>query len=159
MILGHSLGGLVATAALGAGRIASPRALLLAATCVWLHGPRGPLLRRAIMRAFPFVTKEPTTYVRQLTGWAKAGRWTSLRGVDYRAGLANLEAPTFPFSGVGDWMCTPSDAEGFAGLIPSATRVKMFGKRHGDPSDPDHFGLFRADLPRLREWIVDVATR
>src|SRR5690349_4674063 len=38
-LLGHSLGGLVAAAALGTGRIPSPRALVLASASVWLHGP------------------------------------------------------------------------------------------------------------------------
>lgn len=172
VILGHSLGGLVATAALGARRIASPRALLLGATCVWLGGS---LARRAIMTAYRASATllgrapirrlrigsvdEPVTYVRQLTGWARSGRWTSLRGQDYLASLAMIETPTYPFSGARDWMCTPRDAEGFAGLIPTAERVMFLGKSHGDHVDPDHFALFREDLPRLREWIVDVATR
>ncbi|MCX5746964.1 MAG: alpha/beta fold hydrolase [Proteobacteria bacterium] len=175
VILGHSLGGLVTTAALGARRIASPRALLLASTSVWLHGPRGPLARRAIMMAYRGAATllgrapirrlglgsvdEPSTYVRQLTGWARAARWTSLRGHDYGAALANLEVPTFPFASTGDWMCTPADAVRFADRIPTAAKVKEVGKRHGDPMDPDHFALIRDDLPRLREWIVDVATR
>lgn len=171
ILLGHSLGGLVTTAALGAHRIASPRALLLAATNVWLHGPDGPLLRRAVMSSYRIAATllgrapirrlgigscdEPITYVRQLTGWTKAMRWTSLRGHDYRAALANITTPTLPFAGTGDWMCRPDDAEGFAGLIPSAERTFYVGKRHGDHLDPDHFELFREDLPRLREWIVD----
>ena len=125
-LLGHSLGGLVATAALGTGRIASPRLLVLPATAVWLLGPGGDLKRRALMTAYRGVTAlfgkapirairagtadEAATYVRQLTGWTRAARWTSLRGIDYRDQLGAITTPVLPFVGAGDWMCTADDA-------------------------------------------------
>src|SRR5262245_58437264 len=52
-ILGHSLGGLVTCAALGTGRIPSPRVLALAATSVWLGETPA---RRALMTAYRGVT-------------------------------------------------------------------------------------------------------
>ena len=158
VLLGHSLGGLVATAALGTGRIPSPRLLLLPATSVWLHGPRGPLHRRALMTLLrgaaaalgraPARTlgagtaDEAAAFVAQLTGWPRAARWTSLGGVDYLAGLAAITAPVLPFVGNGDWQCTPHDAIGFAGRIPTAAPVRIVGRWYGDAIDPDHFQLF-----------------
>jgi predicted alpha/beta hydrolase len=108
-VLGHSLGGLVALAALGTGVIAPPRRLVLAATSVWLPGPHGDWRRRAGMaiaarvaaalgrmpvRALRAGTAdEAATYTAQLTGWARTGRWTSRHGVDYLAALDRLDEP------------------------------------------------------------------
>jgi alpha-beta hydrolase superfamily lysophospholipase len=158
VLVAHSLGGLVATAALGTGRIPPPRAVVLASTTVWIGGPGGPLHRRALMgvmrgvagllgrapiRALRIGTAdEAATYAAQLTGWARAARWTSLRGVDYLAALANIAAPVLPIVGAGDWMCTPYDAIGFASRIPGAERTRIVGRGYGDEIDPDHFALF-----------------
>jgi alpha-beta hydrolase superfamily lysophospholipase len=163
-LVGHSLGGLVATAALGTGRIPSPRALVLASASVWLHGPRGPLHRRALMALYRGVTAalgrapiralgagtadEAATYIAQLTGWTRAARWTSLRGVDYGAALAAITAPIWPIVGDGDWMCTPRDANDLAERIPTATPTRIVGRWYGDAIDQDHFELFTR--PALR---------
>jgi len=168
-IIGHSLGGLVATAAIGTGRIPPPRVLVLPATNVWLDGDRGSRRRRVIMTAYRTVTAllgrapiralragtadEAATYVRQLTGWSRAARWTSLYGVDYLAALAHVRTRVLPCAGAGDWMCTPDDAAAFARHLPHAAPVRVVGTRHGDALDPDHFELFtRAELrPFWRE--------
>jgi pimeloyl-ACP methyl ester carboxylesterase len=171
-ILGHSLGGLVATAALGTGRAPSPRALILASTAVWLPGSGGPLHRRALMAIYRAAAAalgrapiravgagtadEAAAYVAQLTGWSRAGRWTSLRGVDYLASLDRIAVPVLPIVGDGDWMCTPHDAIGFAARIPTAAPVRIVGRWHGDAIDPDHFELFtRAALRPLWEELTD----
>jgi alpha-beta hydrolase superfamily lysophospholipase len=170
-IVGHSLGGLVATAALGTGRISAPRVLVLAATSVWLGET---MRRRAVMAVYRGVTAlagkapiralragtadESRSYVEQLTGWARTGRWTSLRGVDYRTAIETIAVPTHAFTGAGDWMCRPRDAEAIAGRIPGCGRLRIVGRAHGDPLDADHFGLFtRPELSGLRDWIADVA--
>lgn len=175
ILLGHSLGGLVATATLGLGRIASPRLLVLPATTVWLLGPGGSLRRRAMMATYRHVTAlagkapiralragtadEAKTYVRQLTGWAHAGRWTSLRGVDYTAAAETIATPVLPFTGAGDWMCTPADARGFAGHLACAAPLRIVGRAHGDAIDPDHFELFtRPELAPLWNDLVERAT-
>jgi predicted alpha/beta hydrolase len=166
VILGHSLGGLVATAALGTNRIPPPRLVLLPATCVWLLGERAPLRRRVMMTAYRGVTAllgrapiralrigsadEAATYVRQLTGWARAARWTSLTGLDYLARLRAIAIPVLPYTGAGDWMCTRRDAQGFAAHIPTAAPLRVVGRAHGDALDPDHFQLFTR--PELRGW-------
>ena len=170
-LLGHSLGGLVAAAALGTNRIPRPRVLVLAATSVWLGGSRR---RRALMTVYRSVTAalgkapiralrigpadEAATYVEQLTGWARSERWISLRGHDYLAALESIDVPTHAFASTGDWMCRPADAERIAGRIPTCGPLRLVGRAHGDPFDPDHFQLVtRPELARLRRWIVEVA--
>lgn len=171
VILGHSLGGLVASAAVGAQRIAPPRALVLAATSVWLGGG---LRRRALMAAYRAAATvlgrapirrlglghvdEPRTYVRQLTGWSASGRWTDRYGKSYADALARITAPTFAFSGTRDWMCTPDDARGFLAQIPGAPHVSGSGTvRLVDGAD--HFELFTdPGRIKLRAEIVEVVT-
>jgi len=170
-LLGHSLGGLVTTAALGIGAIPPPRLLLLPATSVWLLGPDGPLARRALMSLYRHVTAalgrapiralrigsadEPATFVRQLTGWTRAARWTSLRGIDYLAAMRMITTRVIPFVGTTDKLCTPDDARGFAARFPNAAPLRIVGTRHGDALDPDHFTMFtRTELePFWRELL------
>ncbi len=171
-VLGHSLGGLVATASIGTGRIASPRLLVLPSTTVWLLGPESSLRRRAVMAAYRHVTQllgkapiralragtadEAKTYVQQLTGWSRAMRWTSLRGLDYTRAAESIPTPVLPFVGAGDWMCTPGDALRFAGHLTCAAPVRIVGRAHGDAIDPDHFELFtRSELRPLWTELAD----
>lgn len=158
IVLGHSLGGLVTMAALGIGRIPAPRIVLLAATAVWLTGSDGSVTRRAVMTAYRGVTAlfgkapiralragtadEAATYVHQLTGWTRSGKWTSLRGLDYGMALATVRTPVIPFVGAGDWMCTPDDARNFVARIRTAAPVRIVGTSYKDAIDPDHFQLF-----------------
>lgn len=151
VIVAHSLGGLVVTAALGLRAIPPPRLVVLPATAVWLGGG---LRRRALMSVYRNVTAlvgkapiralrlgtadEAATYVKQLTGWSRAGRWTSLRGIDYGDALWNIETPVLPIAGTGDWMCTPDDARCFASRIPSAAPVRLV-------DGADHFSLIKRD--------------
>jgi len=167
-IIGHSLGGLVTLAALGTGKIAAPRALVLAATSVWLGGDVG---RRAIMAAYRGVTAlfgkapiralragtadEAKSYVAQLTGWSRSGRWLSLAGVDYLTALETIDVATLAITGAGDWMCKPGDAAAISGRIRSARPLRVVGRAHGDPLDPDHFQLFtRPELGGVRDEIA-----
>jgi predicted alpha/beta hydrolase len=169
-VLGHSLGGLVACAALGTARIPPPRLLVLAATSVWLgetlarraimgvYGASARLLGRAPIRALRLGTAdEACGYVDQLTGWARRGRWDSRVGIDYLAALHAITVPTLAYTGAGDWMCRPRDARAIAGRIRTCDPLRIVGTRHGDPIDPDHFQLFtRPELSQLR---ADLAAR
>jgi predicted alpha/beta hydrolase len=172
VILGHSLGGLVTLAGLATGRIASPRLVVLPATSVWLLGSDGQVRRRALMALYRGVTAllgrapirllragtadEAATYIRQLTGWSRAARWTSLRGIDYLAGLRAIPTRVLPIVGAGDWMCTPADAAGFASHLPGAAPLRTVGRAHGDALDPDHFALFtRGELRPLWLELID----
>ncbi len=170
-ILGHSLGGLVSTAAIGTSKIVAPRVLLLPATAVWLVGADGSIRRRALMAAYRGLTSlfgkapiraigagtadESATYVGQLTSWARTARWTSLRGVDYLAHLDRITTPVIPYVGATDWMCTIDDARGFACRMPGAAPLRIVGTKHGDAIDPDHFQLFtRPELAPLWTELV-----
>ena len=171
-ILGHSLGGLVALAALGTGVVPPPRKLVLAATSVWLPGAAGDRRRRAIMtaaaqiaavvgkmpiRALRFgTTDEAATYTAQLTGWVRSGRWLSRRGVDYLAALRRVDAPVWGFVGAGDWMCRPRDADVLLRRVRGAPPLDVIGRRTGYAFDPDHFTLFtRPALAPLWDRIAD----
>lgn len=167
-IVGHSLGGLVACAALTTGRIPAPRTLALAATSVWLGGQ---LHRRLIMRAYRDITRvlgrapiralrigtadESASYVDQLTSWVRNKRWLSRSGLDYQAALSKISVPAFAFVGAGDWMCRPADARAISDRIPTCAPLRVVGRQHGDPLDPDHFELFtRQDLAPLHAEIA-----
>ena len=126
---------------------------MLVATSVWLGetGARGALmaayrgvtavLGKAPIRALRVGTAdESATYVEQLTAWNRTGRWTSLRGIDYLAALDAIDVPTLAFAGAGDWMCRPADAERISSRVLGAT-LRVIGRAHGDPIDPDHFQL------------------
>ena len=163
-ILGHSLGGLVACAALATRRIQPPRVLGLVATSVWLGETPA---RRALMRTYRGVTAllgrapiralrvgtadESASYVDQLAMWSSTKRWTSLRGVDYLAALDTIAVPAFAVCGATDWMCRPADADAIAKRIKHCEPLRVVGTRHGDAIDPDHFQLFTQ--PALsRRW-------
>jgi hypothetical protein len=115
------------------------------------------LFGRAPIRAMRAGTAdESATYVKQLTGWSKSGRWTSLAGVDYMVTLETIDAPTFGFTGATDWMCKPDDANAITRRIRTAEPLRVVGKKHGDVLDPDHFQLFtRPELTTLRREVVE----
>ena len=170
-IIGHSLGGLVALAGIATGVIAPPRRLVLVATSVWLGGG---ISRTAIMAAYRGVTAlfgkapikalhvgtadEARSYVAQLTGWQRSGRWTSLGGRDYMTALETVDVPTLVVAGAGDWMCRPDDAAAIGRRI-RGSQLRIVGTAHGDPLDPDHFQLFtRPELTALRAEISAFVT-
>jgi alpha-beta hydrolase superfamily lysophospholipase len=154
VIVGHSMGGLVASAALATGRIPPPRELVLAATGMWLGGG---IARRALMATYRAVARrvgfapiralragnadESTAYVEQLTGWVLRGRWVSRTGIDYLAALANIRTPTRAYLGTSDWLCKPADTELIRARIPGAAPLRMI-------DGADHFSLItRSSLP------------
>ena len=158
VLLGHSLGGLVAAAALATGRIPAPKLLVLAATSVWLGET---LARRAVMAAYRGITAlagkapiralhagtadESRLYIEQLTGWSRTGRWTSLRGIDYLAQLAAIETPALAFCSARDWMCRPHDAERITKAVKTCAPLRVL-------ASGDHFSMFAQ--PELREWLA-----
>ncbi len=160
--LGHSLGGLVGLAAFGSGNVPLPRVLSLWATSVWLPGRQGPRARRAAMAVYRLLSRrghapvrrlrfgtddEPRAYVDQLTGWSRTGRWTSRTGVDHLAALRHVDCPTRAFTGAGDRLCRPRDAEVLTARLPQCAPLRVIGRAYGDGTDPDHFSLFtHADL-------------
>ena len=162
-ILGHSLGGLAASAALATGRIPPPRLLVLAATSVWLGET---VARRAIMAAYRGITRvagkapiralhagtadEAAGYVDQLTGWARTGRWTSRTGLDYLAALGAIATPAVALCSARDWMCRPPDAERIANAIPTCAPLRVLPRG-------DHFSMF--GQPELRDSLAEQLAR
>ena len=150
-IVGHSLGGLVACAALATGRVPPVTRLALVTTSVWLGET---LPRRAMMAGIRAIAQvagkmpvravragpndEALGYTLQLTGWARHRRWTSNRGIDYSAQLPKITTPAFAMCGASDWMCQPADALTISGpvrapleIVREATHFSLFGK-HAD---------------------------
>lgn len=168
-LLGHSLGGLVALAALGTGTVDVARVALIA-TSVWLPGPRGPWRRRALMATYAAVAgalgyapiralrlgtaDEPASYVAQLAGWARSGRWASTSGIDYLAATSQVAARVRAWVGAGDRLCTPADARAVIAAVPGAT-LRVVGRAAGDAFDPDHFTLFTR--PAMAPWWRELA--
>lgn len=156
--LGHSLGGMVGLAAIGTQQVAQPRRLSLWAASLWLEGAHGNPLRNAVSSIYLMSTKllgyapirrlrlgsddESTGYVQQLHSWGVSTEWTSLEGVHYEDTLGTVSAPTFSVVGDADKLCRPRDAERFRRQLPNAQPLRIVGRRHGDPIDPDHFSLF-----------------
>jgi pimeloyl-ACP methyl ester carboxylesterase len=148
-IVGHSLGGLVALAGHGTG-VARAGRLVLLSTSVWLPGRGGSRRRRALMAALAAVTRtvgrapiralrigpsdEAASYVAQLTGWARTGRWTSRRGVDYLDAVCAISTPTCGWVGDRDWMCRPRDADVLLGRVPGAGPARVI-------AGADHFSM------------------
>jgi predicted alpha/beta hydrolase len=170
-VLGHSLGGLVTLAALGTG-VVEVRRLVLAATSVWLPGPRGPWRQRAIMGVYGGVARglgyapiralrlgnedETAGYVDQLAGWARRGAWTSRGGVDYMEALARIDTPVWGVVGAGDRLTRPDDARVILGRLRGAAALRVVGRAHGDALDPDHFSLFtRHELAPVWDEIAE----
>lgn len=175
--LGHSLGGLVATAHASAIDPAPfGRAVYLTVNSWRMReaaGPREWARRTAAMTTYRALARllgyapirrvgmgtddEPWTYVRQLTDWYFRSRWTSADGaVDYAAGLGRVRFPILAVVGAGDPLCTPRDAEGFLATLANAPRrTRVVGRARGDGADPDHFGVLTD--PRLRPVWEEIA--
>lgn len=173
--LGHSLGGLVGLAAFSTGVAPAPARLALASTSLWLEGSRGSRARRALMAALAasgrptgFVPvrrlrlgsdDEAYPYMAQLAQWARAGRWTGERGVEYGREVTRLRVPALALTGEGDRLCRPEDADAMRARLPAAEPLRRVGTRFGDALDPDHFGLFTRSALRpvwdeLASWLV-----
>jgi predicted alpha/beta hydrolase len=153
--VGHSLGGLAGSAAFATGAAPAPRRLILVAVNVWTHVASQPL-RWIAMRAFTGVAQalgrvpartlgigtedEPHSYVAQFERWTR-GAWTARDGRDYASFLPSLTISVTALCGTGDWMCRPADARAFVARFGGPVTLRLVGRRHGDPIDPDHFQL------------------
>lgn len=134
IVVGHSLGGHVALAAQGTGRIQASAIVGVAAN-VWLGALDPSLVRRvakrviasASMRAIDRIGRVPARalrlgsddasakYMRDLFRTAREGRWSSADGEeDYLASLANVTVPVANVLGDRDrLMCHPRAGEAF----------------------------------------------
>jgi predicted alpha/beta hydrolase len=165
--LGHSLGGLVGAACFATGRAPLPDRLILVAASPWIARPAG-LVHHAVAAAFAVVPRlvghlpvrllrlgtsdEPALYSRQLAGWVRRGRWSSLDGEDYGAALAGLRVPTLVVQGDRDPLCRPRDAHDLADRLGGPVRWRRVGVRHGDAVDVNHFGYVRREALAPTLW-------
>jgi len=161
--IGHSLGGLVSLAALSTRVVPAPRALVLATTNIWRHPPlsrrifieafdaSARLFGRAPIRALRLGTDdEPASYVGQLAGWVRSGRFTSADGaVDYDAGLGSIALPVLSVVGRGDLLCRPEDARDLTDRLRAAhVEEIVVGRRDGFALDATHFTLWTSGRAR-----------
>lgn len=134
LVAGHSLGGHVALAAQGTGRMKADGFLLLA-TNLWMPEVEPSLRRRLAKRAFaravlPLVTRlrevparrlgigsddAPADAVARILALGLGRPWVSGDGEDYLAALASVTAPVCAVVSAGDLLaCTPSAGAAFA---------------------------------------------
>jgi predicted alpha/beta hydrolase len=178
VVVGHSLGGHVALAAQGSGLMAAD-ALIVAGANLWMRHLE-PSRRRwlaklaastgmAIMarnhRYFPARAlrlgsdDEAKPYIDDITRFAMQGRWTSRDGaIDYEAGLATIQVPTFALSSTGDtFYCRPESVERLMATVPRCTHHRVTRDDQGGPA-PGHMALVtsatsREGWRRGLEWL------
>ena len=170
LVVGHSLGGHVALAAQGTGRIDVDGVVGIAAN-VWLrelepsrirwamklgiaHGLRrmADKLGRLPARRLRFGSDDASArYVRDLLRSPLEGRWTSADGNDdYLAALARVTVPVLAIASAGDHVnCPPASAEAFARRC-TASHVRFLEITRADDGGPppDHMALVTSSRSR-----------
>lgn len=157
--LGHSLGGLVLAAAAVEGWQPA-RGIFLTVNRWNLHNARWNLrgvreraltmlLERVTSGDRPFPARrwrlgnvdESPAYLRQVTGWWRSGRFSSLDGQDLEAGLRDWQHPAVAVCADADWMCLPDQAAAFVAPAKGKIAMVVEGKPSGLAFCADHFGL------------------
>ncbi len=144
--IGHSLGGLAALAAFGAGIAAPPERLVLVAASPWVRGGRGRLLRVGLTAVMAGLARplgylparrlrvgtndEPASYLEELAGWVRDGRWPWLDAA------SRIAAPTYVVVGDRDAYCRLADARLVADRLGGPVALRLV-------PGADHFGFFR----------------
>lgn len=179
LVVGHSMGGHVALAAQGSGRMTAD-ALVVIACNLWLRRLETSRLRWAAKRAAGRIMAESLArvghlparrlrlgsddasghFVRDLLRFMRDDRWTSEDGADdYLASLARVVAPVSCVSSEGDLMtCHPASAELFASRCGGPLdRVRIARSDDGSRA-PGHMAIVttpsaRAQLASALAWI------
>jgi len=182
VVVGHSLGGHVALASLGAGMLDAD-ALVVAAANVWMRrieaSRRVWLVKLATIsgmaalanrhRYFPAralrlgTDDEAAPYIEDLARFALRGAWTSRDGlVDYEAALAHIVAPTFSLTSAGDKLyCRTESCTQLLSRMSACTQHCVSTDDHGI-APPGHMALVtsaasRSGWRRALEWLGEVA--
>jgi predicted alpha/beta hydrolase len=158
-VVGHSLGGHVALAAQGTGRLHADGIVTIGTTLWRRANEPSPLVRgvkRLVLRAFAEAAErngffparrlrlgsddEALGYVRDIRRMVRTG-WRSADGQDdYDAGLATIAIPVFAIASEGDrWSASPHAVRAFHAAIPGA-QVEVVARSDGD-APPDHAEL------------------
>lgn len=169
--LGHSAGGVIAVAFLGAGSdlARSVVGLVLAGT----PAPTGlGILQYPMAAAVLGVTRTLGRFPARLLGlgpedehagimeqwmrWNLRGRWVGDDGTDYFAGCRRITVPVLALAGGGDWLIAPpSICEDLVNEFGSADKTFInCGRAEGFTEDFDHNRLLVSSTARAEVWPV-----
>jgi predicted alpha/beta hydrolase len=177
VIVGHALGGQVALAAQGAGRVAFDGIVTIGAN-VWLRElePSGArwLFKRAALRTvlalsrrlgrFPARTlglgsdDESLAYVEDVERFARTGSWASRDGADYGASLGRVRVPVLQVVSEGDRLeCVPECGERFVSRCGGPHEVLRVFRGDDDEPAPNHTAMVtgaaaRGTWQRIESW-------
>jgi len=180
VVVGHSLGGHVAAAAQGTGRMAAD-ALVLIASNVWLRELETSRLRWAAKNAAARVMREAVNrfgrlparrlrigsddasglFVGDILRFMSEGRWASADGQDdYFAELARIVVPISVVSSDGDHLtCHPASAELFARRARGPVEIFRIARSDDGRRAPGHMEMVTTDRGRSKllaalEWVA-----
>jgi predicted alpha/beta hydrolase len=179
VVVGHSLGGHVALAAQGTGRMAADGIVAIAAN-LWLRQLETSRVRWAAKLALGRVMHESVTrlghlparrlrfgsddasgrYVRDLLRFMRDDSWQSDDGSDdYLASLARVVVPVCAVSSEGDRvMCHPASADAFARRCAGPVELIHVSRGDDGRGAPGHMALVTTDRARSRllaalDWV------
>ena len=170
LVVGHSLGGHVALAAQGSGKIAADGIIAIAAN-VWIRELETSRARWAVKLALARVMEESVArlgrlparrmrlgsddasgaFVRDLLRFIHGGSWRSADGADdYLASLARVVVPVCAVSSENDHVtCHPASAEAFAHRCSGPLEMFRITRSDDGRRAPGHMGIVTTDRARV----------
>jgi predicted alpha/beta hydrolase len=185
VVVGHSLGGHVALAAQGTGRMTADGIVAIAAN-LWLRQFEGSRVRWAAKLALARVMHESVSrvgrlparqlrfgsddasgrYVRDLLRFMREDSWRSDDGRDdYLASLARVVIPVCAVSSEGDRvMCHPESADAFARSCGGPVELVRVSRSDDGGRAPGHMALVTTDRARTKllaalDWVETTISR
>jgi len=171
LVVGHSLGGHVALAAQGSGKIAADGIIAIAAN-VWLRELEPSRVRWAAKLALGRVMAESVTrmgrlparrfrigsddasgaFVSDLLRFMREDRWKSADGSDdYLASLARVVVPVCAISSAGDHVtCHPASADAFARRCSGPLETIRIARSDDGRRAPGHMEMVTSDRARSK---------
>jgi predicted alpha/beta hydrolase len=170
VVVGHSLGGHVAVAAQGTGRLGAD-AIVLAAANVWVRALEPSLgvwaAKRAVMEIFERVAArrgyfparalrqgsddEALAYVRDVARFARTNRWRSADGRDdYLDAMRDVRVPVVQIASTGDRLnCRPVSARAFVERCGGPIELVLAERADDGGPAPGHMEI--VTTPSVRE--------
>jgi predicted alpha/beta hydrolase len=170
LVVGHSLGGHVALAAQGSGKIAADGIIAIAAN-VWIRELETSRARWAVKLALARVMEEAVArlgrlparrlrlgsddasaaFVRDLLRFIHDGSWKSADGADdYLASLARVVVPVCAVSSENDHVtCHPASAEAFAQRCSGPREMLRIARSDDGRRAPGHMEIVTTDRARV----------
>lgn len=165
LVLGHSLGGHVALASQGAGRLGADGIIAVAASA-WTRAFEPSLARWTAKQAIARVAREAVARTGRLSarrfrlgsddasaGFVRdflGGTWQSADGgLDYAALLANVRIPVCAVASDGDRViCHPDSAAAFARRCSGPVEVMRIARSDDGSRPPGHMAMVTGDRAR-----------